>query len=187
MQRNPNYGTLFEKWEIETAEYWAGRFSDLRGYDTDDLIQECLIKWLDVRKHRKALHRKFMSTVLRNFLLNIKEQLQAEKRRTDIESQSMDKCLFDEKNVLSDELLTLHDTVGKSDRYLENIPLRLDVHRALQKLSPKHLNLCQLILNKGMRIDEIASVLKSHRSTIYREIEHIKKFFDKEGLRESMK
>jgi len=180
VKRNPRYGTIFEQWEIKTAERWAENFRGLPGYSTEDLVQECLIKWFDVKSKQETYGKKFMTRVLKNFLLNLKDQVQAEKRRAINEGLSMDKLLEDGKS-------TLHDHITNTDPNLENTPLILDVRRVLEKLSPDQFKLCWLILNSGLCANEISTVFKKHRSTIFREIERIRKIFDNEGLREYWK
>lgn len=184
MQRNPNYGTLFEKWEIETARYWAERFSGLKGYDTDDLMQMCLVKWLEVIRDSKSRGKKFMTVVLRRFLLSLKQKTIRQKRRVAYESVSMDVVvgICDGKNEL-----TLHEVVGYPDETFGNIPLSLDIHRVLQKLSPAQITLCQHLMAGKLTPEQIASVLKKDKSTIYRRIEKIRQLFAKEGLMDYLK
>ena len=179
---NPNGEVFFEKWEIETAKYWAKRFKSEREDNEDDLLQECLIKWLDVRdtfQNKKAASRRtYMSRVMRNHLIGIDRKSKVNKRKTTFESISMDEICNE-----GDKEVSLHDSIGMVDKTLSNSALRLDIHKALQNLTPQQLQLCNLIMNQELSSSEIASILKKHKSTVCRDKILIRNIFKNEGLK----
>ncbi|MFA5104833.1 MAG: hypothetical protein WC527_06620 [Candidatus Margulisiibacteriota bacterium] len=136
-----NYGGLFEGWEIAVAkrliDEYRKAWSCLQREGFDDLLQECLVHWLDVRDGydpgQDASKQTFMAKVIRNKLGNILEKATAEKRKTIYESVSLDKPLND------DDEFTLKDKIPdpKSDPPHTQIGLRIGLSKASKNL---HLN-----------------------------------------------
>ena len=184
------YGRLFERWEIALAETLVSRsirkHSCFTEDDFEDLKQECLIHWFYARQRhdpkRHASMRTFMARVIHNKLRDIVESRQAIKRKADYVAVSLDAPLGD-----AEDSHTLHDEISEEDvegahrdRWLE-IDRRIDLSRALEKLSPKQQELCQL-LAEGYEVKEISKRLRVHRSTIYEEKKRIRAIFTKAGL-----
>jgi DNA-directed RNA polymerase specialized sigma24 family protein len=65
--------------------------------------------------------------------------------------------------------------------------LRLEIVRTLEKLSPQQKELCRLIGEEGLSINEACSHFGKHRSNIYRDVIRIKEVFEKEGLKDYLK
>lgn|GEM_PF-1390061 len=178
MQRkNSSYEGIFEKWEIETARYWAKRFMNTKDDDEEDLFHECLLMWLGIRENQDIRMRKnYISKILRNFLLNRKKRRNRAKRRTIYESQSLDSPITLENSH------TLHDILGKADNLLDKRILHLDYQQVFKKLSPKHQVICEQIIHRDFFIDDICKELKKHPATVYRYIKQIRHIFEKEGF-----
>jgi RNA polymerase sigma-70 factor (ECF subfamily) len=184
-----DYGGLFESWEIAVAKRLISEYRKswkcLEREDFDDLLQECLIHWFDVRDGydpgRDASKQTFMSKVIRNKLGNIIEKSTAEKRKTIYENISLDALLSDDEDAP-----TLKDKIPdtKSIPQQTNIDLRIGLSRACQKLTPQQRKLCKLLGEDGLSITEASKEMKKHRRHLYREIARIREVFEKEGLKD---
>jgi RNA polymerase sigma-70 factor (ECF subfamily) len=184
-----NYGGLFESWELAIAKRVIGDYRKewkcLEREGFDDLLQECLMHWLDVRDSydagRDASRQTFMAKVIKNKLGNIIEKSTAEKRKTIYESISLDEPLSDEE-----ESLTLRDKVADTN----DVPphtrseLKIELSRAFQKLTPQQQKLCRLLGEEGLNVTEASREMKKHRRHLYREIARIREVFEKEGLKD---
>ena len=67
------------------------------------------------------------------------------------------------------------------------LQLKIDLSKALQKLTPKQKKLCHLLKEEGFTIKQLSEYLKTPRSTVYDEIERIKKIFMREDLEDYLK
>lgn len=102
-----NYYGLFEGWEIAVAKKLIHDYREswkcLKRDDFDDLLQECLMRWLEVRdtyeQDRKASEKTFMARIVRNLLINIVEKATAEKRKAFYDSESLDAPISDEEDA----------------------------------------------------------------------------------------
>lgn len=181
-KNNLNYDGIFEKWEIETAKYWAKIFMEEREDNEEDLFQKCLIKWIEVRdtysEIKGASRRTYMSRVLNNLLINLLKKNETEKRVGYTTSCSLDSVLSNNASM------TLHDILEKPDTKLQKRILRLDYIRVFQKLSPEYRTICEQIIKHGLDVDKISKSIKKHPASVYRYIEHIRQIFEKEGLKE---
>ena len=100
-----NYGKLFESWELATAKSiineYREKYKYLRQESFDDLLQDCLICWLDLRERydpgREASKKTFMAGVIKKELEKIAEKLKAHKRKTIFEAVSLDEPLNDDE------------------------------------------------------------------------------------------
>jgi len=184
-----NYGGLFEGWELSVAKRlvndYRKQWKCLEREGFDDLLQECLIHWLDVRDGydagRDASRQTFMAKVIRNKLGNIIEKATAEKRKTIYESISLDKPLNDDEDAP-----TLKDKIPdtKSAPPQTNLELKIELSRAYQKLTPQQKKLCKLLGEDGLSVTEASKEMNKHRRHLYREIARIREVFEKEGLKD---
>ncbi|MDD4985181.1 MAG: sigma factor [Dehalococcoidales bacterium] len=179
------YFGAFEDWEIAIARKISGEFlakhSWIKGYDFDDLVQECLIQW-HLARHtydgsKGASRRTYMANVARHRLQNILEEQLADKRGADRHTMSLDQ-------PLSDEQVTLADFIPAPENY--DFSLKLDLERTIAKLSTLQQKVC-MFLWQGYNVTEIARELGKGRATIYGEINRLKKIFSDEGLDEYLK
>jgi len=189
---NPNYRGLFESWEIAVAKKLVNEYRKkwkcLEREGFDDLLQEGLMHWLDVRDRydpsREASKKTFMAKIIRNRLSNIVEKATAEKRKTIYESVSLDEPLNDDEDAP-----TLKDRIADRQDDLPQIKaeLKIELSKTLQKLTPQQKKLCRLLGEEGLSINEACRHFGKHRSNVYRDVIRIREIFEKEGLRDYLK
>jgi len=187
-----NYGGLFESWELAVAKKVIGdyrkKYKCLEREGFDDLLQECLIHWLDVRDRydpgRGASKKTYMAGVVGNVLGQIAIKAKTDKRKTIYESVSLDEPLSDEADAP-----TLKDKIPQSNDALPQInsELKIELSKAYQKLTPQQQELCKLLGEEGMSINEACKHFGKHRSNIYRDVLRIRKLFEEEGLKDYLK
>jgi len=179
-----DYFGVFEDWEVSLAKKLSSEFlaehGRIKGYGLDDLMQECLLQWHLARHSyqadKGASRETYMAGVVRRRLLNIMAEWLAEKRTVDRLTGSLDQ-------VISEEGLTLEETIPATKPIDADLSLRLDLERTMAKMSTFQKRLC-LLLREGYNITEIAAKLHKSRPTIYDEIARIKKVFADAGLDE---
>lgn len=186
-----NYGGLFESWELAVAKKVINDYRKerkcLEREGFDDLLQECLIHWLDVRDqydpNRGASKKTYMAEVVRNVLGQFAEKARTDKRKAFYESVSLDEPLNEE------DAPTLKDKIAASDDALPQInsELKIELSRVYQKLTPQQQKLCKLLGEEGLTISEACRRLDKHRMIVYREIARIRELFEKEGLKDYLK
>jgi len=187
-----NYGGLFESWELAVAKKVINDYRKerkcLEREGFDDLLQECLIHWLDVRDRydpgRGASKKTYMAGVVGNVLGQIAIKAKTDKRKTIYESVSLDEPLSDEADAP-----TLKDKIPQSNDALPQInsELKIELSKAYQKLTPQQQELCKLLGEEGMSINEACKHFGKHRSNIYRDVLRIRKLFEEEGLKDYLK
>jgi len=180
----------FEKWEIAVAKNVVSSFlksNSIREYNFNDLLQECLLHWYQkrgkYRSDRKATRQTFMGHILRRRLLEILREQEADKRRVNQVAEPL--------IVTFDEGESDGDTYDLSDRKQEeefqlsqrNFGLKKDVGDAMSKLSSSERKVCHLIM-EGYPMTYISKILHKPRTTLYDEIERIRRIFLDEGLKE---
>jgi len=191
-----NYRGLFQDWEIAVAKKLINEFQEkwrcLEREDFDDLLQECLTHWFfakdDYDSTREASQKTFMGRVIRNKLADLVRERESDRRKVAYLTVSLNELLGDDED--SPALIDKIDEQAISDAapnpFLE-IQLKIDLSRALQKLTPHQQELCLLLGEKGLTIKEASDYLKTPRSTIYDELKRIRTIFMKEGLEDYLK
>jgi len=191
-----NYRGLFQDWEIAVAKKLINKFLERRKFlereDFDDLLQDCLTHWYfakdDYDPRQGASQKTFMGQVIRNKLKDLVREREADKRKIAHLSRSLDKPLGDDKDSP-----TLIDKIdegsvnGTSHNHFLEILLKIDLSKALQKLTSQQKDLCSLLGRKGLTVKEASEYLKTPRSTIYDELKRIRTIFMKEGLEDYLK
>lgn len=194
-EKRLNYGDLFQDWEIAIAKRLINDFRRewkcLRYEDPEDLLQDCLSQWQQVKpefdSNRGANWQTFMATIVRNRLVNIVRGLVTDKRKMHSQALALDEPIGDGENSA-----TLLDTIENSaldyraSESIESHCLNIDVAGATQQLSSRQRKLCDL-LSQGFGIAEISRILKTPRGTIYDELRRIRTLFEDAGLREYLK
>ncbi len=190
-----NYGGFFQDWEIAVAKNLINEFREqwtcLEREGFDDLFQECLTHWYfakdDYDPARKASQKTFMGKVIRNKLKDLVDEREADKRKIAHLTVSLDELLGDDEDStpLIDKIDASIITDASPNPFLR-IELKLDLSKALQKLTPQQKTLYHLC-EKGFNITEASEYLKTPRSTLYDEIERIRTIFMKEGLEDYLK
>jgi RNA polymerase sigma factor (sigma-70 family) len=181
----PSYSGVFEDWEVAIARKLSSEFlakhSWIKGYDLDDLMQECLIQWHLARhtyeESKGASRRTYMANVTRHRLQNILHEQFAEKRGADRKAVSLDQPLADNKMTLSD---IIPEDTGT------DLSLQIDLEQAVAKLTTFQRNIYHLLW-EGYSVTEIARTLGKGRATIYDEISRLKKVFADDGLDEYLR
>jgi RNA polymerase sigma-70 factor (ECF subfamily) len=186
-----NYKGLFSDWEIAVAKNLITKFREtqpcLQREGVDDLLQECLTHWFFVRtgyeSGREASKQTYMGRVIRNKLTDIVREQEADKRKISHLTFSLNEPLGDH-----DDSDALEDSIADKQPapYLQ-FELKIDLNKVLEKLSGKQQKLCHLLGPSGLSIKEASEHLNTPRTTIYDEIERIRKIFVKEGLEEYLK
>jgi RNA polymerase sigma-70 factor (ECF subfamily) len=186
-----SYRDLFDDSEIAVAKHLVTEFRETRpclqreGFD--DLLQECLIHWLSIRdgydpKHG-ASQSTFMGRVVRNKLTDLVRERETDKRRLAYTAVSLH-----EPSGTDEGSPTLEDTVVDARPAASSrIGLRMDLAALLPKLDRRQRKLCHLLGHGGLKIKQASEYLNTPRSTIYDELERIRKIFLKEGLGEYLK
>lgn len=187
-----NYGGLFESWEFAVAKKvindYRKNYKCLEREGFDDLLQECLIAWLDARDKydsgRGASKKTYMAEVVGNVLGQIAIKARTDKRKTIYESISLDEPLNDEEDSP-----TLKDKLAQSDDVPPQVKseLKIELSRVYHKLTPQQQELCKLLGEEGLSVPEASKRLNKHRMIIYREIARIKDLFEKEELKDYLK
>ena len=186
------YGEELQQWEIAVAKKLVGEFRRrsrrLEREEFDDLLQECLTHWIEVRRKLapdpEGPPVAYMARVVRNKLTDMIREQQATKRGGDTDTVSLDAPVSE-----SDDAPTLADLVdaARSAPAGEEQPTdlndaRIDIARALRQLTPRQRRLCMLLGEEGLSIKEAAERLRIPRGTLYEEIKRIRKIFAEHGL-----
>lgn len=190
-----NYGRFFQDWEIAVAKKLVNEFQGkrtcLEREGSDDLLQECLTHWYFAKDEydpaREASQKTFMGRIIRNKLTDLVRERESDKRKVAHLTVSLDAPLGENED--SPTLIGKIDeaaTNASPDPFLE-IQLKIDVLKALQKLTPQQKELSHLLGEKGLTVKEISEYLKTPRSTIYDELKRIRTIFTKEGLADYLK
>ena len=188
---NKNYRDLFEDSEIAVAKKLVNEFRRmlpcLQREGFEDLLQECLVHWLSAKETydpaREASKSTFMGRIIRNKLTDLVREREADKRKLAHITSSLDEHLGNE-----DDPDALVDTIADTNLSpILQIEMKIDLSQVLKRLTPKQKKLCHLLGNSGISIKDASERLKTPRSTIYDEIERIRRIFMKEGLNEYLK
>jgi len=195
MALKPGHG--LDGWEIAVAKKLVGEFRRrsriLERSEFDDLVQDCLLHWIAVRR-RLALDPDnppvgYMAQVLRNKLTDWVRERGAEKRAGDLRTVSLDATVDGSEDgmTLAESLdaseFTLSGEMGETHRH----HVRMDLLRVLARLTPAQQRLCVMLGQEGLSIKEAAEQLRIPRGTLYEEIKRIRKVFAEHGLGEYLK
>lgn len=184
----PQSGELAD-WEIALVELLVFDFLSSRtalpGFEVDDLMQECLLHWWSQRQRYKetrgASKKTFMRRVVKAKLIDIERVLKAGKRGGGQHPLSLDAPLSQEGG--DDQ--TLGDLVPAGETGDEVMSSVMREH-LLSRLAPGQRRLA-LGLEAGMSMSEISKRLDVPRTTLYDELERIRRVFRDEGLEEFLR
>lgn len=186
------YRGLFEGWEIALTKVLIGQFRSrwrsLERESFEDLLQECLVHWYGVRNQfdasRETSRKAFLASVVRNKLTDLVRERGATKRGGDFVEVSLDETLSDSEDAPTfADLLDAAGTRGPDEgNGVDYNDARIDIAKALQKLTPRQRRLCLLLGEEGLSIKEVAERLAIPRGTLYEEIKRIRKVFSDQGL-----
>ncbi len=186
------YGNGLQQWEIAVAKKLVGEFRRrsrrLEREEFDDLLQECLAHWIEVRARLTAGPEgppiAYMARVLRNKLTDMLREQGATKRGGDFDTVSLDASVGDDDDAPTFADLIDVATSGAAGEATigEGRDARIDIARAMKKLTPRQRRLCALLGEEGLSIKEAAARLRIPRGTLYEEIKRIRKVFADHGL-----
>lgn len=185
---NQRYHGLFENWEIGVAtkvvREFKAQWKCLQWVDEEDLLQECLSHWIFSKDkfdpEAGAKRNTFMARVVSHKLMDIVRKQSSDKRKVAHHSSSIDQPLNnDDKNSSS-----LLDVLASDVDFESQIELRFALERALSLLTSPQKELCELLQEGHVRIEDLATAMGVERTTIYREIRRIRKIFEDEGLKD---
>ena len=129
-----------------------------------------------------------MGKVIRNKLTDFVREKEADKRKISQFTVSLDQPIGNDEGAPL--LIEKVDEESISDKpvnsFLE-IQLKIDLSKALQKLTPKQKKLCHLLGESELTTKQLSEYLKTPRSTVYDEIRRIRKIFMKENLEDYLK
>ena len=157
-----------------------------RGFD--DLLQDCLTHWVEVRARLTPSADDppiaYMARVLRNKLTDLIREQGATKRGGDLDTVSLDAPVGDDDDAPTFADLIDVATSGATGEAAigEDRDARIDIARAMKKLTPRQRRVCALLGEEGLSIKEAAARLRISRDTLYEEIKRIKKVFADHGL-----
>ncbi|HMW31219.1 MAG TPA: sigma-70 family RNA polymerase sigma factor, partial [Plasticicumulans sp.] len=159
----------------------------------DDLMQECLAHWIVVRRKLApdpdAPPVGYMAQVIRNKLTDLIREREADKRAGEQEALSLDAALDGSDDgltladLLAEEESAQQDEAGAVDRH----HARIDIGRALARLTPVQRQLCRMLGEEGLTVKEAAERLRIPRGTLYEEIKRIRRVFADQGLGDYLK
>lgn len=185
-------GKELQRWEIAVAKKLVGKFRRrsrrLEREEFEDLLQECLTHWIEVRDklapNSDGPPVGYMARVIRNKLTDMLRERGASKRGADFSTVSLDAAVSD-----SDDAPTFADLLdaavsGAADEAhaIDRNDVRIDIARAMEQLTPRQRRLCTLLGEEALSIKEAAARLRIPRGTLYEEIKRIRKVFADHGL-----
>jgi RNA polymerase sigma factor (sigma-70 family) len=176
------YGDLFADWEIAIAKSLVMKFQErypwLKGFDFDDLLQECLFHWYlhrgSYREEKGASINTYMAKVLSNQLQLILREQQADKRKAIHEAMSLDEPIGEDETPLGEMLVNPE---------LIDYAIRLDIEAVLELLTPLQKEICQLLAQE-YPVKRVAEILRKPRTTVRDEIKRIREIFRQKGLKD---
>ncbi len=156
-------GEGLQRWEIAVTKKLVGEFRrrsrSLEREEFDDLMQECLAHWIVVRRKLApdpdAPPVGYMAQVIRNKLTDLIREREADKRAGEKEALSLDAALdgsddgLTMADLLAEEESAQQDEAGAVDRY----HARIDIGRALARLTPVQRQLCRMLPSAVSRVD----------------------------------
>lgn len=190
-------GAGLEQWEIAVTKKIVAecrrRFRILAREEFEDLQQECLLHWIQVRRGLVPTGDgppvAYMSQVLRNKLTDwVREQV-SDKRGGEQELLSLDAAVDGSGDgltlgeVIADSTSADPGDVAGSDRHHTG----LDVARALERLTPMQRRICMMLGEEGLSVKEAAERLRIPRGTLYEEIKRIRQSLADLGLADYLK
>ncbi len=139
-------GDGLDKWEIAVAKKVVGEFrrrSRILGREEfDDLVQDCLLHWIGVRRKLAPDPDKppvgYMAQVVRNKLTDLMREQGAEKRAGDLSAISLDATVdgSEDGTTLAESMDASESTqagdMGETHRH----HVRMDLLRAMARLTP---------------------------------------------------
>ena len=192
-----NYKGLFERWELaitrKLIREFRARWQSLKQDEFEEVMQECLVHWLSVRREldpaRAPVRSAFMATVVRNKLTDLVRERESGKRKATYDSISLDAPLGDEEDSLTFLDFVVEAQPREGDDHLRALAeeARADIFKAMKHLTPLQQQLCHLLGCEGLSVQDASRKLGIPRATIYDELKRIRKSFTELGLQYYLK
>ena len=152
----------------------------------DDLLSECLEHWYRVRNTYRddggASKVGYMRVIIRNYLINLAEARQTNKRKIPDEAVSLDApTMEDEDAPTPADIVASQATPTPREQ-----DLAIDLSEVLEDLTPRQIQICQMRM-EGWTIWWISRSLGVHTSTVHVEINRIRKIFTNADLDKYLK
>jgi RNA polymerase sigma factor (sigma-70 family) len=190
-------GDGLDKWEIAVAKKLVNEFRRrsriLVRDEFDDLVQDCLLHWIGVRRRIAPDPDNppvgYMAQVLRNKLTDLMREQGTEKRAGDLGMVSLDATVDGSEDgmTLAESLDASESAHSGEDGTTHRHHIRMDLLRALARLTPAQQRLCLMLGEEGLSIKEAAERLRIPRGTLYEEIKRIRQVFADFGLDDYLK
>jgi len=185
-------GNGLHGWEVAVTKKLVGEFRrrsrSLYREEFDDLMQECLIHWLEVRQQIMidpgASPIAYMSRVVRNKLIDLARERETDKRRGDLDAVSLDDTVGESEDAptFADLVDVEQSREPGGQELLDPTDAHIDIANVIEVLTPDQQRLCDLLGAQGLSIKEAAERLRIPRGTVYEEIKRIRKIFASHGL-----
>lgn len=185
-------GNGLHGWEVAVTKKLVGEFRrrsrSLYREEFDDLMQESLMHWLEVRGQivfdPGASPIAYMSRVVRNKLIDLARERETDKRRGDLDAVSLDDTLGESEDAptFADLFDVEQSREPGGQELLDATDAQIDIANVVEGLTPDQQRLCELLGAQGLSIKEAAERLRIPRGTLYEEIKRIRKIFASHGL-----
>jgi RNA polymerase sigma factor (sigma-70 family) len=181
------YKGLFQSWEIGVAtkivREFIGNWKFLSTQDEEDLLQECLTHWFYNREKFDASKgvyaTEFMARIVRNKLMDLVREQNADKRKVAHNSDSLNQPLSNDE-----ESFSLLDVLASDSDFRIQAELKISIEQTYSQLTETQQELYRCLSEGKSSLQELSESLGIGRSTIYREIDRIRKVFEQEGLKD---
>lgn len=163
----------------------------LSAEQAEDLLQECLLHWIQVRTRLSPQAQdagaKYLHRVIENHLADLSRRDLAVKRGGGTPLLSWDSPWGQTEDDASADAPTLGETVAEDQSQSgfdssSVTDLRLDLERAFAGLTERQQELCRLLGPEGLTPAEAAQVLGVARSTLYLELAQVRERLSAAGL-----
>lgn len=145
------------------------------------MLQECLIHWVFARNKYDPAQgvslRTFLDRVITNKLFDLVKERLSLKRKPLLDTLSLEELIEKEKSYFNKFLAeeTTTDCLRKSE-------LARAVANALEGLSKRQKEICNLLGEEGLNIRQVSRRMNIPNTTVQREIKRIREIFRDEGL-----
>lgn len=149
----------------------------------EDLLQECLAHWFFVKDQfdpaREVTKKTFMKRIVKNKLINIREEKMTNKRQVQMKSVSLSDFLDKDEPETFEKFFGVESQTRQT---MADEELSDALQNAFCKMSPRQKELCRLLGEEGLSVTEASRHMNVPRTTLNEEIKRIREVFRKEGL-----